>query len=95
MYVLIREGTVAKNLNELVKGASIHNSRRLCLCTDDKHIDDLLKNGSIDNSIKMCIRDGLRPETAIQMATLNTAECYSLKTKGAIAPGYIADFSYL
>ena len=95
MYVLIREGTVAKNLNELVKGASIHNSRRLCLCTDDKHIDDLLKNGSIDNSIKMCIRDGLRPETAIQMATLNTAECYGLKTKGAIAPGYIADFIIL
>ena len=95
MYVLIREGTVAKNLNELVKGASIHNSRRLCLCTDDKHIDDLLRNGSIDNSIKMCIRDGLRPETAIQMATLNTAECYGLKTKGAIAPGYIADFIIL
>ena len=95
MYVLIREGTVAKNLNELVKGASIHNSRRLCLCTDDKHIDDLLKNGSIDNSIKMCIRDGLRPETAIQMATLNTAECYGLKTKGVIAPGYIADFIIL
>ena len=42
---LIREGTVAKNLNELVKGASIYNSRRLCLCTDDKHIDDLLRNG--------------------------------------------------
>lgn len=95
MYVLIREGTVAKNLNELVKGASIHNSRRLCLCTDDKHIDDLLRNGSIDNSIKMCIREGLHPETAIQMATLNTAECYGLKTKGAIAPGYIADFIIL
>ena len=95
MYVLIREGTVAKNLKELVKGVSIHNSRRLCLCTDDKHIDDLLKEGSIDNSIKMCIREGLHPETAIQMGTLNTAECYGLKTKGAIAPGYIADFLIL
>ena len=79
MYVLIREGTVAKNLNELVKGASILNSRRLCLCTDDKHIDDLLKDGSIDKSIKMCIDNGLLPETAIQMATLNTAECYNFK----------------
>ena len=48
MYVLMREGTVAKNLNDLIKGASIFNSRRLCLCTDDKHIDDLSKNGSID-----------------------------------------------
>ena len=43
----------------------------------------------------MCIREGLHPETAIQMATLNTAECYGLKTKGAIAPGYIADFIIL
>lgn len=95
MYVLIREGTVAKNLNELVEGASILNSRRLCLCTDDKHIDDLLKYGSIDNSIKMCINKGLMAETAIQMATLNTAECYNLKYKGAIAPGFIADFLIL
>lgn len=95
IYVLIREGTVAKNLNNLIKGASILNSRRLCLCTDDKHIDDLIKNGSIDNSIKLCISNGLLPETAIQMATLNTAECYGFKTKGAIAPGYIADFLIL
>lgn len=95
MYVLIREGTVAKNLNELVDGASILNSRRLCLCTDDKHIDDLLKYGSINNSIKMCVNKGLLAETAIQMATLNTAECYNLKNKGAIAPGFIADFLIL
>lgn len=95
MYVLIREGTVAKNLNELIKATSIANSRRVCLCTDDKHIDDLIINGSIDHSIKMVINSGLKAETAIQMSTLNTAECYNLKHKGAIAPGYIADFLIL
>lgn len=95
MYVLIREGTVAKNLNELVKAVSLSNSRRLCLCTDDKHIDDIIKNGTIDTSIKMCIKHGIMPETAIQMATLNTCECYNIKHKGAIAPGYIADFLIL
>lgn len=95
MYVHIREGTVAKNLKELIKGVSIHNSRKLCLCTDDKHIDDLLKQGSIDNSIRLCIKNGLNPEISIQMATLNPAECYGLRTKGAIAPGYIADFLIL
>lgn len=95
IYVLMREGTVAKNLNELIKGASIFNSRRLCLCTDDKHIDDLAHNGSIDTSIKMCIKGGLAPEIAIQMATLNAAECYKLKNKGAIAPSYVADFLIL
>lgn len=95
IYVLMREGTVAKNLNDLIKGASIFNSRRLCLCTDDKHIDDLAQNGSIDTSIKICIKCGLAPEIAIQMATLNAAECYKLKNKGAIAPSYIADFIIL
>lgn len=95
IYVLMREGTVAKNLNDLLNGASIFNSRRLCLCTDDKHIDDLSKNGSIDTSIKMCIKNGLAPEIAIQMATLNAAECYKLSNKGAIAPSYIADFIIL
>lgn len=95
IYVLMREGTVAKNLKDLLKGASIFNSRRLCLCTDDKHIDDLDKNGSIDTSIKMCIDGGLAPEIAIQMATLNAAECYKLKNKGSIAPSYVADFIIL
>lgn len=95
MYVHIREGSVAKNLNELIKAVSISNSRRICFCTDDKHIDDLIKNGSIDSSIQMAISHGLSPETAIQMCTLNTSECYSLKYKGAIAPGYIADFLIL
>lgn len=95
IYVLMREGTVAKNLNDLIKGASIFNSRRICLCTDDKHIDDLAQNGSINTSIKMCIEAGLAPEIAIQMATLNAAECYKLKNKGAIAPSYVADFLIL
>ena len=95
MYVLIREGTVAKNLKELIKVASIKNSRRLCFCTDDRHIDDLMLNGSIDSSIRYAIKTGLNPETAIQMASLNSAECYKLNDLGAIAPGYKADFIIL
>ena len=95
MYVHIREGSVAKNLKDLIKATTISNSRRICFCTDDKHIDDLIKNGSIDNSIKMAVEYGLSPETAIQMCTLNPSECYKLKNKGAIAPGYIADFIIL
>ncbi len=95
MYVLIREGTVAKNLKELIKVASIKNSRRLCFCTDDRHIDDLILNGSIDSSIRYAIKTGLNPETAIQMASLNSAECYKLNDLGAIAPGYRADFIIL
>lgn len=95
MYVFMREGTVAKNLKDLLSAVTLLNSRRLCLCTDDKHIDDLIFNGSIDTSVRMCIESGLKPETCIQMATINTTECYNLKNKGAIAPGYIADFLIL
>ena len=95
MYVHLREGSVAKNLKELIKAASISNSRRICFCTDDKHIDDLIENGSMDSSIRTAISYGLAPETAIQMCTLNPSECYNLKYKGAIAPGYTADFVIL
>lgn len=95
MYVLMREGTAAKNLKDLLPAVNENNSTRFCLCTDDKHIDDMLKNGSINSSIITCIEEGLKPETAIQMATLNPSVAYKLNNKGAIAPGYIADFIIL
>ena len=49
----------------------------------------------MDSSIRTAISYGLAPETAIQMCTLNPSECYNLKYKGAIAPGYSADFIIL
>jgi len=95
MYVLIREGSVAKNLKELLQAVNESNSNRFCLCTDDKHIDDIANNGSINSSIAYAIKVGLKPETAIQMATINSSTLYKLNNKGAIAPGYIADFILL
>ena len=55
----------------------------------------LMREGSVDQAIKIAVNSGLKIETAIQMSTLNTAECYQLKNKGAIAPGFIADFIIL
>ncbi|MBE6050402.1 MAG: adenine deaminase [Clostridium sp.] len=95
LYILIREGTAAKNLNELIPLVNEKNSRRFCFCTDDKHIDELIKFGTIDSSILKSIEIGLNPSTAIQIATLNPAECYMLHNVGAIAPGYKADFLIL
>ena len=95
MYVLIREGTVAKNLKELIAAVNESNSSRFCLCTDDKHIDDLMINGSINTSIVEVIKHGLKPETAVSMASINASILYNIKNKGAIAPGYIADFIIL
>lgn len=95
MYLMIREGTVAKDLMALLPAVTAKNSRRCLFVTDDKLIDDLLEEGSIDHIIRLAIQNGLDPITAIQMGTLNTAECFNLDHLGAIAPGYQADFLIL
>lgn len=91
MYILIREGSAARNLTTLIKGLTKDNIRRCLFCTDDKHPEDILKDGHIDYNIRLAIKEGIDPIDAVKMATLNAAECYGLKKKGAIAPGYYAD----
>ncbi|MFC7785065.1 adenine deaminase [Rossellomorea sp. GCM10028870] len=95
MYLLIREGSVAKDLKSLIGVVNDRNARRCLFCTDDKHLDDLIEEGSIDHNIRLAIKEGLDPLLAISIASLNAAECYGLHTKGAIAPGYDADFVLL
>lgn len=92
MYLMIREGTVAKDLRNLIDVVNDRNSRRCLFVTDDKHLDDLIEEGSIDYNVKLAIEAGIDPITAIQMGTINVAECFGLFEKGAIAPGYQADF---
>ena len=91
MYILIREGSAAKDLKNIIKVVNKDNLRRFLFCTDDKHPEDLINEGTIDFNIKLAIKEGIDPIDAIKMATINSAECYGLKNKGAIAPGYIAD----
>ncbi|MBS4189425.1 adenine deaminase [Bacillus sp. FJAT-49705] len=95
MYVMLREGSAAKDLVSLLKAVNENNARRCLFVTDDKHLDELINEGSINYNVKVAIQEGLDPLLAIQMATLNAAECFGLKTKGAIAPGYEADFLIL
>ncbi|STP29263.1 adenine deaminase [Enterococcus durans] len=92
MYLMIREGTVAKDLHALYPAITPENSRRCLFVTDDKLIDDLVSEGSIDHIIRQVVQLGMDPLQAIQMATLNAAECFGLDHLGAIAPGYQADF---
>lgn len=91
MYILIREGSAARGLRSIIEAVNKDNLRRFLFCTDDKHPGDLIDEGSIDFNIKLAIQEGIDPVDAIRMATLNSAECYGLKDKGAIAPGYRAD----
>lgn len=92
MYVQLREGTAAKNLETLLKGVTEYNINRCFFCTDDRHPEDLLKDGSVDNNVRKAIRLGMEPINALKMATINPTECYNLGKLGAIAPGYKADF---
>lgn len=95
MYLIIREGSVAKDLVNLIGIVTEKNARRCTFCTDDKHLDDLILEGSVDHNVRLAIQHGVHPITAIQMASLSAAECYGLTQKGAIAPGYDADFLIL
>jgi len=91
-YIHIREGSVAKNFDALIPLVNKSSCRRFTFCTDDIYISDLNEKGSIDDMVRRAILYGLDPIDAIRMATINPSECYGFKTKGAVAPGYEADF---
>jgi adenine deaminase len=91
MYVLIRESTAAKNLRALLPAVTPQNSRRCAFGTDDRHPSDLLDEGHLDHLVRLAVAEGLDPITALQMATLNAAEWFRLRDRGAIAPGRRAD----
>jgi adenine deaminase len=91
MWIMVREGTAARNLEDLLPLVTPTNARRFFFVTDDRHPRELLEEGHIDAIVRKAIRLGLDPILAIQMATLNAAEYFRLDDLGAIAPGYRAD----
>lgn len=91
MYIQLRNGSAERNLEENAKAMNEFNYRRFVLCSDDKSAYDLSVNGEMDDALKRLVACGVPAAQAIVTATLNTAECYGLKTKGALAPSYDAD----
>lgn len=91
MYVFLREGSVTQNLRTLLKGVTDNNYQRCVLSADDLQAKTMLEKGHLDNSIRICIEEGVSPIRAIQMATINAAQCCQLTDRGAIAPGLRAD----
>jgi adenine deaminase len=94
-WIMIREGTAARNLNALMGLFEPPYHQRAILVTDDKHPSDLITNGHIDDIIRKAIQNGADPIRAIKMATYNTAVYFGIKNTGAIAPGYKADIVIL
>jgi len=95
MMLMIREGTSAKDLEELLPLINDKNSRRCCFVSDDLHSEDIQQRGHLNFMIKKAIHLGLDPVTAVQLVTLNPAGYFGLKDRGAIAPGYSADIVVL
>jgi adenine deaminase len=91
MHIMIREGSVTKNLRDLLPAVTTENLSRCFFVTDDRHPKDLLRKGHVDHMVKMAVKEGLDPVSAIRLATINTAQYFRLKDLGAIAPGYFAD----
>jgi adenine deaminase len=95
MRIMVREGTTAKNLEDLLPLIKPENARRFCFVVDDLHPLTLLQQGHLDHVIRKAIKLGLSPVTALQLASLNPAEYFGLKDRGAIAAGWRADLVVL
>ena len=93
MYVMIREGTAAKDLDALLPVLKNCNTRKCIFVTDDRHPSDLKNH--INGMVRRAVEAGVDPIKAIQVASLNTAEYFGLQNLGAIAPGYKADLLVL
>lgn len=93
MYLMIREGTAAKDLNALIPVLQNCNTRKCLFVTDDRHPSDLGEH--INGMVRRAVEAGVNPVKAIQCASLNTAEYFGLKDLGAVAPGYKADLLIL
>ncbi len=91
-FIMIREGTAARNLDALLPLLVPQYYSRCMFATDDKHPSDLLEGGHIDYIVRRAIQAGVDPIIAVKVASHHAARYFLLNNKGAIAPGYLADF---
>jgi adenine deaminase len=95
MRVLIREGSVSKDLHALVGLLTERFSPYLCLCTDDRNPLDIGEHGHLDYMIRTAIALGAPPLAVYRAASLSAAEAFGLKDRGMIAPGKRADIAVI
>ncbi|MGA9755790.1 MAG: adenine deaminase [Desulfobaccales bacterium] len=90
-YLMLREGSLAKNLADLLPTVTPASLRRTMLVTDDSHPEDLARNGHLNHLLRQAVSLGLDPLAAVSMVTINPAEYFRLRDRGAVAPGLAAD----
>jgi adenine deaminase len=95
MWLLIREASMARNLQALLPLVQEFGTNRIAFCTDDRDPEDIAANGHINGMVRGAVAAGIAPEDAIVLATINPATWHRLWHLGAIAPGYQADLLLL
>src|SRR2546430_2654081 len=95
MWVLIREASMARNLQALLPLVEEYGTSRIAFCTDDKDPDDIAENGHINGMVRDAVATGIAPEDALVLGSLNPALWHGLDHLGALAPGYQADMLLL
>jgi adenine deaminase len=95
MWLLIREASMARNLQALLPLVREFGTNRIAFCTDDRDPEDIAANGHINGMVREAVASGVSPEDAVVLATLNPASWHRLWHLGAIAPGYQADLLLL
>jgi adenine deaminase len=91
MWIMIREGSAARNLEALLPLVTEYGPANCLLCTDDREPAHLLDEGHINDVIRKAVALGCPPADAVLMGTLNAARYHRLHEHGAVAPGYLAD----
>jgi adenine deaminase len=91
MHIMLREGSLTKNLKDLIPVITPDNISRCFFVTDDRHPKDILEEGHIDFMVRTTVAAGIKPVSAFRLATMNCAEYFKLDKLGALAPGFVAD----
>jgi adenine deaminase len=95
MWVMLREASIARNLRDLLPLVKRYGSERCMFCTDDREPGFIVEEGHINQMVRVAVEEGIGPEDAVVMATINPASYHRLWHLGAIAPGYQADILVL
>ncbi|EPE97950.1 adenine deaminase [Rhizobium grahamii] len=91
MHILVREGSVSKDLAALMPIITERLSPYLALCTDDRNPLDIAEQGHLDYMIRTAIRSGVEPLAIYRAASISAARAFGLRDRGLVAPGWRAD----
>jgi len=92
MYIMLREGSTARDLKHLLPAITPASVSRFMICSDDRHSNDLRDEGHMDHALRLLLEGGVSPIDAFRIASANAARWFGMKGVGAVAPGYKADF---